>query len=145
MTNPASGIKAATDIAQNQFVFGILFILLLFVMLWGIKMIFTKMEKENVNMEEKNDAVFEKIEKMHDERQQQLNNMMLENKLESKERENQLMAHNNTLLVQLQSQNASLEEITRTQASMQTTQEKMQENLSKIEQRIEKVESNFKN
>lgn len=138
MTNPTSGIKVATDIAQNQYVFGILFILLLVVLLWGIKMQFNKMEKENINMEEKNDAVIEKIEKLHEERQKQLNDMMIENKAESKERENQLMAHNNILLVQLQSQNASLEEITR-------TQEKMQENLGKIEQRIEKVESNFKN
>lgn len=142
MTDPNKAIKAAGDIAQNQFVFGILFILLMILAIWGIKIIFKKMEQENQNMEDKNDATIEKIDRLHEERQLQLQTMILENKQESKERETQLMNHNNTLLLQLQSQTSSLEEITRTQASMQMTQEKMQENLSKIEQRIEKIEQN---
>lgn len=84
-------------------------------------------------MEDKNDATIQKIEKLHESRQQQLQELISENKRESKEREAQLMTHNNTLLVQLQSQTASLEEINRTQA-------KMQENLNQIEIRMEKIE-----
>lgn len=136
----SSGIKAATEIAQNQFVFGILFIVLLGVVLWFTKMRFDQMDEENQLKEDKNDAVIEKIERMHEQRNTRLEEIIEENKQESKDREAQLMTHNNTLLVQLQSQTSSLEEITRTQASMQATQEKMQENLSKIEQRIEKIE-----
>lgn len=139
--NPADGVKSAADIAQSQFVFGILFIILLALVLWGTKLTIEKLRQENQNMEDKNDAVIEKIETLHLERQTQLHQMMVENKQESKEREAQLMTHNNTLLVQLQSQTASLEEINRTQSSMQETQAKMQENLSKIEQRIEMIEA----
>lgn len=134
MNDPTKVVKTASDIAQNDYAFGILFILLLIIFIWGIKTLFNKLEKEKLVMEEKNDTVLQRVEELHDERQRQLQTMIKENKKESKERENKLMEHNNTLLIQLQSQTSSLEEITRTQAQMQ-------ENLSKIESRIEKIES----
>ena len=150
--NPTNGVKTAEDIAQSQFVFSILFIILLGFVLWNVKLMLDRMSRENQEMEDKNDEVIEKMQMLHEARQEQLQKIIDENKQESREREAQLMTHNNTLLSQLQTQTNSLEEITRTQASMQETQEKMQRNLSdlqdsfeKIESRIEKIENKTNN
>lgn len=141
MTNPNAAIKQAETLAQNQYLFAILFLLLLGLMLWAGTIILGRLKKDNESMEDKNDAVIAKMEKMHEERQAQLMGFMNDQKADSKEREAQLMTHNNTLLVQLQSQTSSLEEITRTQASMQVTQEKMQDSLGNLQESYEKIEA----
>lgn len=135
------GVKAATELAQSQYVFGILFILLLGGVLWYMKKTFDKMQEEKKEMNAKNDAVVEKIERMHEDRQNQLNVVIESNKQESKEREAQLMTHNNTLLSQLQIQTSSLEEITRTIAKMQESMSDLQDNMSKIEIKVEHLEN----
>ncbi|QJT70395.1 hypothetical protein [Microcystis phage MaeS] len=107
--NPTDAVGVTEGIAQSQYAFGILFIILLGAILWGGKILLTNLLK--------------KVEEMHN-----------ESKAESKERENKLFEHSNALVIQLQNQTSSLEEITR-------TQEKMQDSLEKIEARIELIEN----
>lgn len=124
--NPATGVKTANDIAQSQYVFGILFIILLGVILWGGKILLTKL--------------LQRVDSMHEERTSQLTKIMDESKADSKERENRLFTHNNALVVQLQNQTSSLEEINRTQEKMQENLSNLQDSFEKIEARIEKIE-----
>lgn len=125
--DPITGTKAAQSIAESQYVFGILFILLFAVILWGGKILLTKL--------------LQKVETMHDDRTNQLTKIMNDSKKESREREAQLIAHSNSLVIQLQSQTSSLEEITRTQEKMQLSLSDLQESYEKIEARIEKIEN----
>lgn len=125
--DPVTGVKTASDIAQSQYVFGILFIILLGVILWGGKILLTKL--------------LQKVEKMHEDRTSQLTRIMNDSKKESREREVQLIQHSNSLVVQLQCQTSSLEEITKTQEKMQLSLNNLQESFEKIEVRIEKIEN----
>jgi hypothetical protein len=115
LIDPVTGIQAADTIARSQYVFGTLFIVLFILILWGGKILLTNLLK--------------KVENMHE-----------ESKAESKEREQKLFEHSNALVVQLQSQTSSLEEITRTQEKMQGSLGNLQESFEKIEARIEKIE-----
>lgn len=126
--DPITGAKTATEIAQSQYVFGILFIILFAAILWGGKILLTRL--------------LQKVEEMHEERTAQLVKIYDESKVESKEREQQLFQHNNALVVQLSSQTSSLEEITRTQEKMQDSLSNLQDSFEKIEARIEKIENN---
>lgn len=139
--DPSEGIKAASQLAQSQYVFGVLFIILLGIGLWSIKIRFDQTDRKSEEMEDKNDLIFEKMDKLHEDRQNQLVGFMLDQKTESKEREAQLMSQNNVLMSNLQMQTSSLEEMTRTQTGMQRTQEKMQESLGNLQDSFEKIES----
>ena len=148
MTDPTGGVKVATEIAQSQYVFSILFVLLLFVCIWVGRKMLDKVLNDNKAMEARNNSAIEKMDTMHASRQAQLELLIESNKQESREREAQLMTHNNTLLAQLQSQTEqlqhqtnSLEEITRTQTRMQESLEDLRDSFDKIEHRIEKIEN----
>lgn len=143
MTTPAQGVKMASDIAENQYMISILFILLLALCIWGTKVTLERMRADKQLMELKNDAVIEKVEKLHQERQKQLLQMADDNKRDSSAREVQLMTHNNTLLIQLQSQTSSLEEITRTQATMQKTQQDMQKTQQSMNESLGNLQESF--
>lgn len=140
MTDPTGGVQVASDIAQSQYVFGILFVLLLFVFIWVGKIMLNKMLTDNKTMEDKNNSVIEKMDTMHNNRQLQLEALLESNKQESREREAQLMTHNNTLLIQIQSQTSSLEEINKTQSRIQESLEDIRDSFDKIEHRVEKIE-----
>ncbi|AGY48346.1 involved in bacteriocin production or immunity [Bacillus phage Slash] len=121
--------KTASELAGSQFVFGILFILLLVAVLWSVHKAFTQVQQNNI-------AQANKMDDMHLQRQAQLMEILQENKSESKEREEKLYAEREKLVLTIDRYNDQLEAISDTQANTNETLNKMQDNL-------ENLQSNF--
>lgn len=118
--------KTASEIAGSEFVFGILFILLLVAVLWCAYKFFSQMQLNSA-------AQSNKMDDMHLERQAQLMEILQANKEESKERENKLYDDREKLVLTIDRYNDQLEKMNDTQEKMQSTQEMMQNNLESLQ------------
>ncbi|AKC02683.1 hypothetical protein CPT_Stills55 [Bacillus phage Stills] len=118
--------KTASELAGSQFVFGILFILLLVAVLWSVHKAFTQVQQNNI-------AQGNKMDDMHLQRQAQLMEILQENKSESKEREEKLYAEREKLVLTIDRYNDQLEAISDTQANTNETLTKMQDNLENLQ------------
>lgn len=118
--------KTASELAGSQFVFGILFILLLVAVLWSVHKAFTQVQQNNI-------AQANKMDDMHLQRQAQLMEILQENKSESKEREEKLYAEREKLVETIDRYNDQLEALSDTQTNTNETLNKMQDNLENLQ------------
>jgi predicted nucleic acid-binding Zn-ribbon protein len=116
-------LSAATKIAQSDVVFGILFILLLAFILWIGKILLDKTKVDNENL-------IKKVDDLHVQRQNDLVQLMEENKTDSKEREAVLME-------QLSRYNSSMEVVSGTQVKIQEGLTDLQRSFYKLETRMD--------